>query len=94
MFKMDKNSILNYDAEASVPGRKRGCGGADNVETLVIVTVEFDLFHLPTMPYSFGKGTWYSRSITDLPCIHASKGRQISAADKTAIYSAIRKNSC
>ena len=78
-----KSFILTIDAEAPLPGRKRGCGGADNIESLIIATVRFDLFHLPIMPRSFGKGTWFSRSIPDLPFTHASKGRQMTAADKT-----------
>ena len=78
---------LVYNVDQSAPWyRRRGFGCAGNVETLLVLTVDFSLGQMQKTNRSVGESTWYSNALCDLRRRHPSKAPQMSVDDKKKLY--------
>ena len=66
--------------------RRRGFGCAGNVETMVVVTVDYHLSQMQKKEQSIGDSTWYSNAIVALSRRHPTKAPQMEIEDKDRLY--------
>ena len=70
--------------------RRRGFGCADNVEGLIVSTLDFDVYLLKLVEMTLGGSSWFSRALVGLKSLHPARAPQLLAADTQAIYKEAR----
>jgi hypothetical protein len=79
-------SLVYKIEESSVWSRRRGFGCAGNVETMVVVTVDYNLSSMQKKEQSVGDSTWYSNALVGLSRCHPAKAPQMEIEDKDRLY--------
>jgi hypothetical protein len=79
-------SLVYKIEESSAWSRRRGFGCAANVETMVVVTVDYHLSKMQKKEQSVGDSTWYSNAVVGLSRCHPAKAPQMEVEDKDRLY--------
>ena len=80
------SSLVYKIEESSAWFRRRGFGCAANVETMVVVTVDYNLGSMQKKEHSVGDSTWYSNALVGLSRCHPAKAPQMEIEDKDRLY--------
>ena len=78
---------LVYDVQHSKAwSRKRGFGGAQNTEKLIVMSLEWPMYKMKNKDHTLGGSTWFSNALTGLERVHPSWAVQMDPEDKKRLY--------